>query len=146
MINFDNIHIGSPEYSFFSDLDGIEKLEYLIEIYDLETRKENVEIGLESGLNDFFDDISKDDIEEFEFSTHNIDASFERVDVLIDPDHILIESDSLKAVRHITRKIIGNGYILLRDKETEKDFKKSKVGRYLRIYSIIGNENHLCYS
>ena len=144
MINFDNIFIGSPEYSYFNDLSGSEKIEYLIEIYDLEVRKDSIDQGLESGLQDFFKEISDEEIEEIELSSHHMEGSFERVDVLIDPDHILIESDSLKAVRHITRKIIGNGYILIRDKETEKDFKKSKVGRYLRIYSIIGNENHLC--
>tara|TARA_Y100001972_G_C7438502_1_gene225215 strand:+ start:33 stop:473 length:441 start_codon:yes stop_codon:yes gene_type:complete len=146
MINFDNIFVGSPEYSYFNDLSGSEKIEYLIEIYDLECRKESSNNGLELGLEEFFHEITKEEIQEFELTSHNVDDIFEHVDVLIDPDHILIESDSLKAVRHITRKIIGNGYILIRDKETEKEFKKSKVGRYLRIYSIIGNENHLCLS
>ena len=146
MINFDNIFVGSPEYSYFNDLSGSEKIEYLIEIYDLEVRKENNDVNLESGLSEFFDDISKEDIEEFELTSHYIDPPFQRVDVLIDPDHVLIESDSLKAVRHIIRKIIGNGYVLIRDKESEKDFKKNKVGRYLRVYSIIGTENHICYS
>tara|TARA_B100000963_G_C22403055_1_gene569758 strand:+ start:162 stop:602 length:441 start_codon:yes stop_codon:yes gene_type:complete len=146
MIDFDNIYVGSPEYSYFSDLNGYEKIDYLVELYDLECRKENANNGLEDGLSEFFHEITQQEIQEFELRSHNFDNSFDHVDVLIDPDHILIESNSLKAVRHITKKIIGNGYILIRDKETEKSFKKSKVGRYLRIYSIIGNENHLCLS
>ena len=146
MINFDDIFVGAPEYSYFNNLNSTDKIQYLIELYDLECRKENSYNSLESGLAEFFHEITQEEIEEFELISHNIEDSFDKVDVLIDPDHVLIESDSLKAVRHITRKIIGNGYILVRDQEAEKDFKKSKVGRYLRIYSIIGNENHLCLS
>ena len=44
------------------------------------------------------------------------------------------------------KKCMESGYLLKRDKETEKIFKKNKVARYLRIYNIIGTENHLCYS
>jgi hypothetical protein len=65
---------------------------------------------------------------------------------MIDQENVLVESNSLKAVRYIIRKCIDSGYILKRDKEIEKIFRKNKISRYLRIYNIIGTENHLCYS
>tara|TARA_R110002072_G_scaffold97666_1_gene214781 strand:+ start:871 stop:1308 length:438 start_codon:yes stop_codon:yes gene_type:complete len=145
MINYSDIHVDLHEYSYFKELSGVDKIQYLIEIYDLEIKKQNIDpIQLANGLNEFFDHIDEPE-EELEFDSYHLQGK-ERVDVMIDTDNILIESNSLKAVRHIKYKCIDSGYILKRDKETEKIFKKNKVGRYLRIYNIIGTENHLCYS
>jgi hypothetical protein len=146
MINFDNIFVDLPEYSYFKELSSPEKIEYLIEIYDLEIRKQDSDQNLTDGLNEFFKEISPIDTENLEFTSFDIQGSRERVDVMIDQENVLVESNSLKAVRYIIRKCIDSGYILKRDKEIEKIFRKNKISRYLRIYNIIGTENHLCYS
>ena len=102
------------------------------------------EYRLANGLSEFFNELDETD-DDLEFDSYDLQGK-DRVDVMIDTENILIESNSLKAVRHIKYKCIDSGYILKRDKEIEKVFKKNKVGRYLRVYSIIGTENHLCYS
>ena len=35
MIDYSNIFVDFPEYSYFKDLAGHEKIQYLIEIYDI---------------------------------------------------------------------------------------------------------------
>jgi hypothetical protein len=144
MLNFDDIFVGFPEYSYFKDLSGIEKIEYLIEIYGIEIAKKDSKQNLSDGLNEFFNDISIPE-EEIELTSY-INGTDDRVDIMIDQENVLVESDSLKAVRHIIKKCMESGYLLKRDQETEKMFKKNKISRYLRIYNIIGTENHLCYS
>ena len=145
MINYSDIYVDLHEYSYFKELSGIQKIEYLIEIYDLETKKQDIDpTRLANGLSEFFNELDETN-DDVEFDSYDLQGK-DRVDVMIDTENILIESNSLKAVRHIKYKCIDSGYILKRDKEIEKVFKKNKVGRYLRVYSIIGTENHLCYS
>ena len=50
MINFNDIYVDFPEYSYFKELSGSDKIEYLIEIYDLELRKQNLDQNLAEGL------------------------------------------------------------------------------------------------
>ena len=69
-----------------------------------------------------------------------------RVDVMIDDDYLVVESDSLKAVKLVTFKFMESGYLMTRDKITEKMFKKDKTTRYLRVYSIIGQIPGHCLS
>ena len=146
MINFNDIYVDFPEYSYFKELSGSDKIEYLIEIYDLELRKQNLDQNLADGLNDFFNEIPNEEEQEFEFAAYDMHGSEDRVDIMIDRENVLVESNSLKSVRYMIKKCMESGYLLKRDKETEKIFKKNKVARYLRIYNIIGTENHLCYS
>ena len=49
----------------------------------------------------------------------------------------MAESNSLRALRHIVYKLFEAGYILQRDKDMEKMFRKDKVTRYLRIFRIV---------
>ena len=145
MIDPSNIFVDFPEYSYFKELAGYEKIQYLIEIYDMETKKQDIDpIQLASGLNEFFSDLDAQD-QEFEFDSYHLDGQ-DRVDIMIDVDNVLIESNSLKAVRHIRNKCIDSGYLLKRDIESEKIFKKNKIARYLRVYNIIGTMDPLCYS
>tara|TARA_Y100001972_G_scaffold36382_1_gene44941 strand:- start:208 stop:654 length:447 start_codon:yes stop_codon:yes gene_type:complete len=148
MIDFDQIFVAYPEYNYFNDLSGTDKISYLIELYDLENRKTDFDPNerLADGLKQFFEDMAPEEYEELEFTSYDINETNERVDIMIDHENILIESNSLKAVRHILKKCVESGYLIKRDVETEKVFKKNKVGRYLRIYNIIGTENHICYS
>ena len=68
------------------------------------------------------------------------------MDVLVDNENIVLESNSLKAVRCIKDKFLDCGYLLIRDKEVEKLFRRDKITRYLRVYKIIGRTFHLCYN
>jgi hypothetical protein len=67
-----------------------------------------------------------------------------RVDVLIDDDNIMIESNSLKAIKHIVYKFAESGYLLRRDFETEKMFKRDKLTKYLRIFHVIDQIPSIC--
>ena len=126
MIDYSNIFVDFPEYSYFKDLAGHEKIQYLIEIYDMETKKQDIDpIQLSNGLNEFFNDLDAQD-QEFEFDSYHLDGQ-DRVDIMIDTDNVLIESNSLKAVRHIRNKCIDSGYLLKRDINLKKYLKKIRL-------------------
>jgi len=140
---FDKIEIQSPEYLFFRELSNLDKIHYLLEIYDIESKRNS---NIVEGLSNFFNDLeqSTDDIE---FESLQFGNNFDdRVDVMIDSENIVIESNSLKAVRLIKYKFVDSGYLLKRDKNVEKLFRKDKVTRYLRVFKIIGQSSCLCYN
>tara|TARA_R100000388_G_C7145378_1_gene111982 strand:- start:67 stop:498 length:432 start_codon:yes stop_codon:yes gene_type:complete len=137
-----NIQILLPEFNFFQQLSSSEKFLYLTEIYELETRKAS-ENDIAENLQTFFEDVTK--LEQYDvFNTGGVD--FEKVDVLVDNENLVLESNSLSAVRQIKNRFIDEGYILTRDSEIEKMFKKNKLTRYLRVYKIIGRVFYLCYN
>jgi hypothetical protein len=55
----------------------------------------------------------------------------------------MIESNSLKATRHIALQFIEAGYILSRDKN-RKNVSKRQITRYMRIFKIINQVSTLC--
>lgn len=72
------------------------------------------------------------------------DRNHDFVDVMIDDDNIMIESNSLRALRIVTSKFMESGYMLQRDIATEKLFKKDKTTRYIRVFRIINFINSIC--
>ena len=142
---FDKIFVGYPEYNFFNTLCGVEKVQYIFEIFDIEIKRNGQET-LINGLSEFFDDIGAEADHGVEFDTYDVGNDKTRVDVMIDSENIVVESNSLKAVRFIARQFMDNGYLISRDKEVEKIFRKNKVTRYLRVYKIIGHHVGLCYN
>lgn len=72
------------------------------------------------------------------------DRNMEFVDVMIDDENIMIESNSLRAVKHVVYKFVESGYILQRDLVTEKMFRKDKTTRYMRVFRIINYTNSMC--
>jgi hypothetical protein len=135
---FDNIVVEYAEYSYFKKLNTSDQLQYLFEIYE-----ENISDKKSVDLSAFFDTIHKELQDPESLETEHT-ASNDRVDVLIDDENIMIESNSLKAIRHISLKFIEAGYILARDKGMEKMFHKDKQTRYLRIYRIIDQVSTIC--
>jgi hypothetical protein len=133
-----NIYISNYEYNYIVELSGKKKFSYLIERFESTTRQKH-----ELNLTEFFNEISHDDeTEEYsiEFSTNDsAELNDNQVDVMIDSENILIESNSLKNIRVTIKNFFELGYILQRDLNTEKMFKPNKVTRYIRIYTIIGN-------
>ena len=137
-----NIQILLPEFNFFQQLSSSEKFLYLTEIYELETKKTS-ENDIAENLQTFFEDVTE--LQQYDvFNTGGVD--FEKVDVLVDNENLVLESNSLSAVRQIKNRFIDEGYILTRDSEIEKMFKKNKLTRYLRVYKIIGRVFYLCYN
>jgi hypothetical protein len=143
MSNYLNdIEVQLPEFNFFQQLSSSEKFLYLTEIYELETKK-NSNIDIAENLQTFFDDITE--LQQYDvFNTGG--EEFDKVDVLVDNENLVLESNSLSAVRQIKNRFMDEGYVLTRDSEIEKMFKKNKLTRYLRVYKIIGRVFHLCYN
>ncbi len=136
---FDSINVNYSEYSYFGQLSKPDQLNYLFELYEAGLARLN---GI--NLHPFFNAIkstleSEEQPEEIDYSD-NVD----RIDVMIDDDHIMIESNSLKAVRYMINKFIESGYILRRDLDTEKYFRKDKITKYLRIFSIVDQTSSIC--
>jgi len=141
---YDKILISLPEYNFFRELRDVEKIQYLLEVYDIETKRNG---NIINGLNNFFDDIDDEDFQHgIEFDSIEYGDKKDRVDIMIDNENIIIESNSLKALRFIAYKFMDGGYIISRDKNTEKLFVKDKITRYLRVFKILGQSNCLCYN
>lgn len=131
-----------PEFNFFQQLSSSEKFLYLTEIYELETRK-NSDNNIAENLQTFFDDVTE--LQQYDvFNTGG--EEFDKVDVLVDNENLVLESNSLSAVRQIKNRFMDEGYVITRDTEIEKMFKKNKLTRYLRVYKIIGRVFHLCYN
>lgn len=128
---FDSIFINYSEYSYFKGLTPSERIQYFLEIYEGATNSPGLELG------PIFDMISQE--------LPNIDSSDkEFVDVIIDSENIMLESNSLKAIKHTTYMFIESGYILARDKHMEKMFKDGKRTRYLRVFNIIDQCSTIC--
>lgn len=77
-------------------------------------------------------------------NTMPADRNSDFVDVMIDDENIMIESNSLKALRYVTNKFMESGYMLRRDLATEKLFRKDKTTRYMRVFRIINFTNSIC--
>ena len=138
----DTIVIRYPEYNFFRSLSSSEKIQYFFEIYDMEQKK--ISNNISNGLNTFFDELDAP-IPGVEFDSIEF-GNGKRVDIMIDNENIVIESNSLSAVREIAYKFVETGYIVRRDLGIEKMFRKDKITRYLRVFKIIGQSYCLCYS
>jgi hypothetical protein len=142
---FDEIHVGYPEFEYFNQLPKQDQLQYFFDVYEAQQSIQNDE-GLVPNLKSFFESVhSSLDKEDTESETSAIEpGNVQRVDVTIDDENIMIESNSLRAVRHVTNKFIESGYIIQRDPATEKMFKKDKVTRYIRVFRIIDFITGIC--
>jgi hypothetical protein len=142
---FDEIHVGYPEFEYFNQLPKQDQLQYFFDVYEAQQSIQNDE-GLVPNLKSFFESVhSSLDKEDTESDAAAIESgNVQRVDVTIDDENIMIESNSLRAVRHVTNKFIESGYIIQRDPATEKMFKKDKVTRYIRVFRIIDFITGIC--
>lgn len=145
-----HIHVNYSEYQYYSTLSAEDQVRYLFDIYDAEQQKYS---GID--LNTFFESVRQTIIQEETAEHEQIDfmpygsddiKDVERVDVLIDDENIMIESNSLKALRHVVYKFVETGYILRRDLLLEKSFRKDKITKYLRIFRIIDFSTGLCFN
>jgi len=138
---FDTVFVSNTEYSYFNQLDNIDQVNYIFDLYNAAISPNKNIIDLSA----FFDGV-RASLENAEISTINEIPNNERVDVMIDDQNIMIESNSLKAVRAIAGKFMEAGYLLSRDIEMEKTFRKDKITRYMRIFKIISQVSTLCFN
>ncbi len=135
---FDTITINYSEYEYFKQLPKSDQIEYFFQTYDAALFKIT---GMD--LSSFFSMINPKP-EESKVNSVDIPDDADRVDVLIDQNHIMLESNSLRAVKYTIGQFIDNGYILRRDLQTEKFFRKDKVTKYIRIYKIVDQTASIC--
>lgn len=145
---FDSITVNYSEYEYYNKLVDSEKINFLLQLFDQAFMVTN---GVD--LSGFFSSLNKEVLDEIVEENNDIEHVYEskdyaddpnRVDVLIDEDNIMIESNSLKAVKHIIYKFAESGYLLRRDYETEKMFKRDKITKYLRIFYVIDQVPSIC--
>jgi hypothetical protein len=138
---FDVMQVNYAEYSYFKQLKKAERVKFFFELYEAELIRS-------SGLNltSFFESLRDQFIQQESESVHSSKTELpeDAVEVMIDDENIMIESNSLRATRHIIYKFMESGYIIQRDKNMEKTFKRDKVTRYLRIFRIINQTDSIC--
>lgn len=136
----DDIFISNMEYnSYIVNLTTEEKFKYLIDRIDTEISAEEPRAF---SLEEFFEELKQEtsisnEVDTYETFGSNSEKDKNQVDVMIDEENILIESNSLKNIRIVIRNFFELGYILRRDPVVEKMFKENKTTRYLRVYTII---------
>lgn len=145
---FERIYIGKAEYLAVMSMHGSERIRNLFDMFD-STSKQTRSMDLSA----FFSEVQQT-LEQYQenliVETHDALPALEAaensefVDVMIDDQNIMIESNSLRAVRHVIYKFAESGYILQRDLATEKIFRKDKTTRYIRIFRIINHVNSIC--
>jgi hypothetical protein len=147
---FNKIFVTKAEYSIIKTMHASERLRWLFDTFDATTMQIK---GLD--LSSFFAEV-KDNLDQYKelhvtaeqdlkhatAAPENNDVDF--VDVMIDDENIMIESNSLRALRHVTNKFMESGYMLQRDLATEKLFRKDKTTRYMRVFRIINFTNSIC--
>ena len=137
-----NIKINYSEYAYFTTLPGHEKLNYFFQLFEGKTV---TDLDLREFFNQIDTDLNNDNQSKIHINKE-IPDEHNRVDIMIDNEFIMIESNSLKAIRIIVTRFIESGYMVSRNKKTENLFKKDKTTRYIRVYSIIDQTIGFCLS
>jgi hypothetical protein len=146
---FSKIFVTKAEYSIFRTMHSSEQLRWLFDTFDATSLQIK---GLD--LSSFFAEV-RDNLDQYaatpvsnqEATINDLPTSMDNtefVDVMIDDENIMIESNSLRAVRHVVYKFAESGYILRRDLATEKMFRKDKTTKYIRVFRIINYANSMC--
>lgn len=137
----ETLHVNYAEYSYFKQLKKQERLNFFFDLYDAHMARHSG-IDITSFITQLREQVIESKTNEIKQQLEQRDA--DQVDVMIDDDNIMIESNSLRATRHIIYKFFESGYILQRDKDMENAFKRDKVTRYLRVFRIIDQVSTLC--
>jgi|14BtaG_2_1085337.scaffolds.fasta_scaffold00935_19 hypothetical protein len=142
----EDINVNYSEFAYFSRLSENDRLNYFFQLFEGEI----VKPGLD--LKEFFSQLDADDTnlndttDSYTYDDEDISDSESLVDIMIDNEFIMIESNSLKSIRIVITRFMESGYMLSRDLESEKMFKPDKRTRYLRVYQIIDQTTGICLS
>jgi len=139
-----DINVNYSEFAYFSRLSENDRLNYFFQLFEGEV----VKPGLD--LKEFFNQLDADDTnlndttDSYTYDSDDISDSESLVDIMIDNEFIMIESNSLKSIRIVITRFMESGYMLSRDLESEKMFKQDKRTRFLRVYQIIDQTTGIC--
>ena len=144
---FNNIETNYAEYQYWLTLPNQNKLLYLFDIYSIESNKnKDSALDLTNFFKNVYNELENSEQHEESIDWANIPDDQDRVDVMVDDNNIMIESNSLRAVLYVIFKFVESGYIIRRDIAVEKMFRKDKVTRYLRVFKIINQAPDLCFN
>jgi hypothetical protein len=138
---FNAIHVNRAEYGYFKQLNRADQVMFLFELYEAALIKHSDGLDLSKVFNMIHESLQESLPQQ---ETPELPDDVEKVDVMIDDDNIMIESNSLVALRFIIYKFFESGYILSRDKNMEKMFRRDKVTKYLRIFRIVDQTSTIC--
>ena len=144
----EHIKVKDAEFNYFITLSPSDQLTYFFELYEAERNIQSGNINLKQFFNNIKEalDNKEEDSIEIDLTKNNIPENYSLVDILIDDKRIMIESDSLRAIRKVIRKFMESGYIMSRDYKVEKIFKEDKVTRYMRVFKIINHGSCFSYN
>ncbi len=143
---FEKINISKEEYVFFKTLPLQERLNYIFGLYESSTVTQIKSIDLSNFFSAIHSQLEEQEKEQDTVAEPIEPRSFDRVDVMIDDEIIMIEANSLRALRLVKNRFIEAGYILQRDVEQEKMFRKDKVTKYMRIFYIVDQITGICFN
>jgi len=139
-----DINVNYSEFAYFSKLSENDRLNYFFQLFEGEV----VKPGLD--LKEFFNQLDSDTTnltdttDSYMYDSNDMSDSDNLVEIMIDNEFIMIESNSLKSIRIVITRFMESGYILSRDLESEKMFKQDKRTRFLRVYQIIDQTTGIC--
>jgi hypothetical protein len=143
---FEKINISREEYVFFKTLSLQERLNYMFGLYESSAVTTIKAIDLSNFFSAIHTQLEEKEKEQETTTKVDETRSFDRVDVMIDDEIIMIEANSLRALRTVKDRFIEAGYILQRDVEQEKMFRKDKVTKYMRIFYIVDQITGICFN
>ena len=143
---FEKISISKEEYVFFKTLPLQERLNYMFGLYESSAVTTIKAIDLSNFFSAIHTQLEEKEKEQETTTKADETRSFDRVDVMIDDEIIMIEANSLRALRLVKNRFIEAGYILQRDIEQEKMFRKDKVTKYMRIFYIVDQITGICFN
>ena len=144
----EHIKIKDAEFNYFITLSPSDQLTYFFELYEAEKNMQSGNVNLKQFFNNIKEALinREEDSIEIDLTKNSIPENYHLVDILIDDKRIMIESDSLSAIRKVIRKFIESGYVMSRDHKLEKIFKEDKVTRYMRVFRIIHHGSCFSYN
>ena len=139
-----DINVNYSEFAYFSRLSEDDRLNYFFQLFEGRVIKPGLD------LKEFFNQLDIDDTNlnatnvSYAYEDDAISDSDNLVDIMIDNEFIMIESNSLKSIRIVITRFMESGYMLSRDLESENMFKQDKRTRFLRVYQIIDQTTGIC--
>ena len=141
-----DINVNYSEFAYFSRLSEDDRLNYFFQLFEGRVIKPGLD------LKEFFNQLDIDDTNlnatnvSYVHDDDAISDSNNLVDIMLDNEFIMIESNSLKSIRIVITRFMESGYMLSRDLESEKMFKQDKRTRFVRVYQIIDQTTGICLS
>ena len=141
-----DINVNYSEFAYFSRLSEDDRLNYFFQLFEGRVIKPGLD------LKEFFNQLDIDDTNlnatnvSYVHDDDDISDSNNLVDIMLDNEFIMIESNSLKSIRIVITRFMELGYMLSRDLESEKMFKHDKRTRFIRVYQIIDQTTGICLS